>query len=152
MKLPLLLFSLTILLYSCKDDDEATTPATYTPIAQQLAGKWILHSSINNQTQSTETYPETLQESSITFEADNSLFAEVICNKARVDRVIVTESGAILIDDFTTTKLACMPVDLYNTWNPRIDGGLQDAVSVSIENGLLTMRSTSDYSLVFKRP
>lgn len=145
----LLIVSLVVLA-SCKgSDDEPIDP--YVSFASRVLGTWKVSASINNNTTSSETYPASIQTSTFTFKNDGKMSIKVVCNNGKADRYLVSETGAVIIDGFASTSLACSPIALSNEWDKRIRNVINNANHIKITGSLMTINGLDDYSLTLTK-
>ncbi|MFY0644141.1 MAG: META domain-containing protein [Bacteroidia bacterium] len=143
-----LLIGLTVVLSSCKEKEEPNEP--YVPFADQIHGTWKVVASIDNDTEATVNYPESITESFFTFHKNSELEFNLVCNAGKADRVIVSESGSLLLDGILTTNVICPP-NLAATWNNVIKNTVENANHVYVSGTSMTLRGVDDFSLKLKK-
>ena len=147
--IPILICSL-LFIGSCKDKEE-DNPEPYTPFASKVIGKWKVTSSTDNNTNSTETYPATIEESSLEFKTNSEIQIKIVCNGGIAQQYLVSEAGGIFIDNIFTTSVVCSNATLSNTWRTRIRNTLDNANHVTISGNSMTLYGTDDYNLTLTR-
>ena len=144
--LTLLIAAVFILFSSCKKEEEQPEP--YVSFASQIIGTWKLVSATNNSTESTETYPGSIDGTTVVFNNKSEINFYTACNDGE-GHYIVSENGAIIIYDVVQTQLAC--VNLPAEWENKTTNGLKNAFHATVSSNSLVLTSDGVWSLNFSR-
>lgn len=141
-----LLISVT-LFCSCGSDD-AVAP-TFVPLGQQIIGNWKVAASTENATESTATYPGTIDDYVITFGSDSRMKLDGPCNDGLADSYVYTESGTLVINGLKATAVVCSATE--NDWEGRIVNALANTYHATISGSTLKILTDGNYSLTLAR-
>ncbi len=142
------MLGLMVVLSSCKDKEE-DTPEVYVSFASKIIGSWELVSSTDNNTQSTTSYPESIDPLVITFQSNSKLKFEGPCNDGISNVYLVTETGALQVYALQVTNLFCSNTE--EDWETRTRSSLGSSYHASISGSTLSILSNGPWSITLVR-
>jgi heat shock protein HslJ len=133
-------FILVLGLFGCQKESNSTNK-------DLISTKWYLQGIQYTDTQTENIVPENLVGMNIVFSDSNKVHAVSSCNAFDGDYSL-TRSDAINIE-VGTTKIYCIDFN-RRLWDSLFYHNLNNSLAYSLENGILSIRTTKNTVLIFK--
>ena len=139
--------------FSCENDliqenEVCCQPNLNDDTIYEIHNKWILIGLLNIDTQKEDCVPDNLREMNIIFSDSNRFHGSSSCNTFG-GYYEIYEPDSIKVEYLSTTLIYCFN-DTLSDWEEKYYNGLEHSVKYTINRNILTLKTISDFDLIFK--